>query len=115
MAGPTLVEPKRWGEIRRRVYLPEEVDEYQSSSQPLAGGSEREREEGREREKKEEEKEREKGGMKREREREGGREGMERRKSNHVLTRSSRCYRHHSGVHSHSLLCLKASEDGLYQ
>ena len=40
MAGPTLVEPERWEEIRRRVYLPEEVDEYQSSSQPLAGDSE---------------------------------------------------------------------------
>ena len=37
MASFTLVEPARWEEIRRKVYLPQEADEYSSTSQPLAG------------------------------------------------------------------------------
>ena len=37
MGSFTEVERERWKKIRRRVYLPEDVDEYNSSSSVLNG------------------------------------------------------------------------------
>lgn len=33
----TLVESKSWEDIRKKVYLPQDADEYQTSSRSLTG------------------------------------------------------------------------------
>lgn len=37
MAGSTLIEPELWQDIRRKLYLPQDVDEYSSTSRSLTG------------------------------------------------------------------------------
>ena len=33
----TLIEPDKWEEIRKKLYFPEDEDEYSNSSKPLTG------------------------------------------------------------------------------
>ena len=37
MAGSTLIEPELWQDIRKKVYLPQDIDEYSTTSRSLTG------------------------------------------------------------------------------